>query len=63
MALFQQNAGSSGSTSKNFVEFKCGKMSRNGTTVTADTRKGMDAVFTELLYEIFVRRASYHFKA
>merc|ERR1712228_430860 len=41
MALFQQNAGSSGSTSKNFVEFKCGKMTRNGSTVTADKRKGL----------------------
>jgi len=41
MALFQQNTGSSGSSNKNFVEFKCGKMTRNGTTVTADTRKGL----------------------
>ena len=39
MALFQQNS-ASGSGSKNLVEFKCGKMSLNGTTVTADKRKG-----------------------
>merc|ERR1712130_998610 len=41
MALFQQSSTSSGSSSKNFVEFKCGKMTRSGTTVTADTRKGL----------------------
>ena len=40
MALFQQNSGS-GSGSKNLVEFKCGKMSLSGTTVTADKRKGL----------------------
>ncbi|CAG5109888.1 Oidioi.mRNA.OKI2018_I69.chr2.g4361.t1.cds [Oikopleura dioica] len=38
MALFQQS--SSGST-KNLVEFKCGKMTMSGTTVTADPRKGL----------------------
>jgi len=41
MALFQQSSTSSGSSNKNFVEFKCGKMTRSGTTVTADTRKGL----------------------
>merc|ERR1711990_1114066 len=40
MALFQQSS-SSGSGSKNLVEFKCGKMSLTGTTVTADKRKGL----------------------
>ena len=40
MALFQQNSGS-GSGSKNLVEFKCGKMTLSGTTVTADKRKGL----------------------
>ena len=38
MALFQQNTGGS---SKNLVEFKCGKMTMSGTTVTADPRKGL----------------------
>jgi len=38
MALFQQN--SSGS-SKALCEFKCGKMTLSGTTVTADARKGL----------------------
>jgi len=41
MALFQQNNGSSSSSNKHFVEFKCGKMTRNGTTVTADPTKGL----------------------
>ena len=40
MALFQQSSGASGTASKNFLEFKCGKMNKVGTTVTADVRKG-----------------------
>jgi len=46
MALFQQNSGS-GSGSKNLVEFKCGKMSLSGTTVTADKRKGLLYVYRD----------------
>ena len=39
-ALFS-SASSSGSTSKNIVEFKAGKMEYKGSLVTPDTRKGM----------------------
>jgi len=46
MALFQQNASSSGG-SKNLVEFKCGKMSLSGTTVTADKRKGLLYIYRD----------------
>merc|ERR1712002_683291 len=46
MALFQQNSGS-GSGSKNLVEFKCGKMSLSGTTVTADKRKGLLYIYRD----------------
>ena len=46
MALFQNNSGS-GSGSKNLVEFKCGKMSLSGTTVTADKRKGLLYVYRD----------------
>ena len=54
MALFQQNSGS-GSGSKNLVEFKCGKMSLSGTTVTADKRKGLLYVYryTDCLQSIY----------
>ncbi|CBY16436.1 unnamed protein product [Oikopleura dioica] len=38
MALFQQNSAGS---SKSLCEFKCGKMTLSGTTVTADPRKGV----------------------
>jgi hypothetical protein len=41
-ALFGSNIGSS---SKNLVEFRAGKMKLNGTTVTADKRKGLVYVF------------------
>ena len=41
-ALFGSNIGSS---SKNLVEFRAGKMKINGTTVTADNRKGLVYVF------------------
>jgi len=46
MALFQQNSGS-GSGSKNLVEFKCGKMTLSGTTVTADKRKGLLYIYRD----------------
>ena len=46
MALFQSNTGS-GSGSKNIVEFKCGKMSLSGTTVTADKRKGQLFIYRD----------------
>ena len=41
-ALFGSNVGSS---SKNLVEFRAGKMKLNGTTVTADKRKGLVYVY------------------
>ena len=41
-ALFGSNIGTS---SKNLVEFRAGKMKLNGTTVTADKRKGLVYVF------------------
>ena len=41
-ALFGSNVGTS---SKNLVEFRAGKMKLNGTTVTADKRKGLVYVF------------------
>ena len=52
MALFQQNSGS-GSGSKNLVEFKCGKMSLSGTTVTADKRKGLLYIY-RFIYRFMV---------
>ena len=41
-ALFGSNVGSS---SKNLVEFRAGKMKLNGTTVTPDKRKGLVYVY------------------
>jgi len=46
MALFQSNTGS-GSGSKNIVEFKCGKMTLSGSTVTADKRKGQLFIYRD----------------
>lgn len=41
-ALFGSNIGN---TSKNLVEFRAGKMKLNGTTVTADKRKGLVYIY------------------
>ena len=41
--LFGSSAGTS--SSKNLVEFRAGKMSLRGTTVTADKRKGLVYVY------------------
>ena len=41
MSLFGSTATAGRSSSKNLVEFRAGKMSMKGTTVTPDKRKGL----------------------